>query len=182
MANLKADAAASKVSGWSDVEKKADAEAGADPTEISKDKCFWATFSEGGELKANGVAIKELAGLQFNADYLAARSLAIAVDYPTTSLGSYAGGAYLWLGGSKKACFTIPAVAAGAKITIEAESHKPTDARGVALYAGSVADENKIGDSFTPTTKATYTWTVDKATDVVVYNTNGCHIYKLTVE
>lgn len=39
--NLKADAAASKTAGWSDVEKKADAEADAEPTAVAKDNCFW---------------------------------------------------------------------------------------------------------------------------------------------
>ena len=59
IANLKADAAASKTSGWSDVEKAADAEAGADPTEASKDNCFWSVAEPNadGTLSANGVVI-----------------------------------------------------------------------------------------------------------------------------
>lgn len=191
IANLKADAAASKLEGWSDVEKKADAEAGADPTEASKDNCFWcvATPDANGELSANGVVIEELKGLKWNTTYSTARSLAIAVNYPSTSLGDYAGGAYLWLGGGSKSvpCFTIPAVAAGSVITIEAESHKPSDARGVELYTGLDADgkvdaATKIGDSFKPTTKDTHSWTIENAADVIVYNTSGCHIYTLKVE
>ena len=40
----------------------------------------------------------------------------------------------------------------------------------------------KIGDSFTPTTKDSHTWTIDADCDVIVYNTNGCHIYSIKVE
>ena len=191
VANLKADAAASKTEGWSDVEKKDDAAAGADPTEASKDNCFWSVAEPNadGELAANGVVIEELKGLKFFSIYSTARSLAIAVNYPSTSLGNYAGGAYLWLGGGKKKvpCFAIPAVAAGSTITMEVESHKPAEARGVELYAGlsedgkTVDDATKIGDSFNPTTKDTHSWTIETAGDVIVYNTNGCHIYKLEV-
>lgn len=180
VAALKADAAASKTEGWSDVEKKADAEAGADPTEASKDNCFWcvATPNADGTLSANGVVIKELGNLKFNETYSTARSLAIAVNYPTTSLGTYAGGAYLWLGGKEKICFTIPNVAAGSTITVCAESHKPSDARGIQLQRDGV----QIGDAFTPTTQDTYTWTIDTAGDVDVYNTQGCHIYYIDVK
>ena len=146
---LKADAAASKLEGWSDVEKKTDAEAGADPDAAAKDNCFWfaGTVNEDGSLSANGAVIKELKGLKFNSDYAAKRSLAIAVNYPSTSLGEYAGGAYLLLGGggSKQPfpCFTIPGVKAGSKITVELESHKPSDGRGIGLYKNSYAAENR---------------------------------------
>ena len=188
VANLKA---ASKTSGWSDVEKKADAEAGADPTEASKDNCFWSVAepNDDGTLSANGVVIEELKGLKFFSVYTTARSLAIAVNYPTTSLGDYAGGSYLWLGGGKKKvpCFAIPAVAAGSTITMEVESHKPSEGRGVELYAGlsedgkTVDDATKIGDTFNPTAKESHSWTIETAGDVIVYNTNGCHIYKIEV-
>lgn len=191
VANLKADAAASKTSGWSDVEKKADAEAGADPTEASKDNCFWSVAEPNadGTLSANGVVIEELKGLKFFSVYTTARSLAIAVNYPTTSLGDYAGGSYLWLGGGKKKvpCFAIPAVAVGSTITMEVESHKPSEGRGVELYAGlsedgkTVDDATKIGDTFNPTAKESHSWTIETAGDVIVYNTNGCHIYKIEV-
>ena len=187
VANLKADAAASKTSGWSDVEKQADAEAGADPTEASKDNCFWlaGTVDADGELTANGVKIAETQGLKFNSDYAAKRSLAIAVNYPSTSLGTYAGGQYLWLGGGTNKqtfpCFTIPAVKKGSKITVEAESHKPSDARGVAFFANSYDEANKLGE-FKPTTKDTYTLEIEQDADIVIWNTSGCHIYTLKVE
>ena len=188
VANLKADAAASKTSGWSDVEKKADAEAGADPTEASKDNCFWLQLEAApadGALTANGVVIEELKGLKFDAEYAAKRSLAIAVNYPSTSLGDYAGPAYLWLGGggSKQSCpcFTIPGVKAGSKITFEMESHKPSDARGIGLYKNSYEEANLIGEQFKPTVKATNTWDITEDCDVVVWNTSGCHIYKIEV-
>ncbi len=160
---------------WSDHEKATQCTTYA----ASKDNCFWciATPDADGSLSANGVVIAELKGLKFNSTYSTARSLAIAVNYPSTSLGTYAGPAYLWLGGKEKLCFTIPEVAAGSTITIEAESHNPENARGVQLKQGST----QIGDDFKPTTKDSYSWTVETAGDVDVYNTNGCHIYKLIV-
>ena len=187
---LVADAAASKTSGWSDVEKAADAEAGADPTEASKNNCFWcvAEPNEDGTLSANGEVIEELKGLKWNKAYTVKRSLAIAVNYPK-ALSDYAGGAYLWLGGGSKKvpCFTIPGVKAGSKITMEVESHNTSDARGVELYTGVDADglvdaATKIGDSFTPTTKDTHSWTIENDGDVIVYNTKGCHIYTIKIE
>ena len=192
IANLKADAAASKTEGWSDVEKAADAANNADPTEISKDNCFWlaGTVGADGSLSANGKVIEELKGLKFDPDYAAKRSLAIAVNYPEANVsngfGPYAGGAYLWLGGggSKQTCpcFTIPGVKAGQKLTVVMESHKVTDARGIQIYANSYDAANQIGEAFKPTTRATYTWTIDQDCDVVVWNTSGCHIYTMTVE
>ena len=184
VANLKADAAASSATGWSDIEK-ADA---TEPTDISKDNCFWfaGTVNEDGSLSANGVVIKELKGLKFDSDYATKRSLAIAVNYPSTTLGDYAGGAYLWLGGggSKQTCpcFTIPGVKAGSKITVELESHKPSDGRGIGLYKNSYAAENLIGEQFKPTTKDTKSWDITEDCDVVVWNTSGCHIYTIKVE
>ena len=187
VANLLADAAASKTEGWSDVEKAADAAADADPTEASKDNCFWlqGTVNADGSLSANGQVIEELKGLKFDPDYAAKRSLAIAVNYPK-ALSEYAGGAYLWLGGggSKQTfpCFTIPGVKAGQKLTVVIESHKASDARGIQIYADSYDAANQIGDAFKPTTQDTYTWTIDKDCDVVVWNTSGCHIYTMTIE
>ena len=185
VANLKADAAASKIEGWSDVEKKTDAEAGADPTEASKDNCFWAVIPEGGELKANGEVIEELKGLQFGATFAGNRSLAIAVNYPTTSLGTYAGPAYLWLGGKNFECFTIPAVKGGTTIKMGVESHKLTDARGVQLFAGETELKDADGNAVAaPTTYTEQTWVVPAgvAYDIVVKNTNGCHIYFIDAE
>ena len=185
VANLKADAAASKVAGWSDVEKKADAEAGADPTEATKDNCFWAVIAEGGELTANGEVIEELKGLQFGATFAGNRSLAIAVNYPTTNLGTYAGPAYLWLGGKNFECFTIPAVKGGTTIKMGVESHKLTDARGVQLFAGETELKDADGNAVAaPKTYTEQTWAVPAgvAYDIVVKNTNGCHIYFIDAE
>ena len=185
VANLKADAAASKIEGWSDVEKKADAEAGNDAPEATKDNCFWAVIAEGGELTANGEVIEELKGLQFGATFAGNRSLAIAVNYPTTSLGTYAGPAYLWLGGKNFECFTIPAVKGGTTIKMGVESHKLTDARGVQLFAGETELKDAAGNAVAaPTTYTEQTWVVPAgvAYDIVVKNTNGCHIYFIDAE
>lgn len=185
VANLKADAAASKVVGWSDVEKKADAEAGNDAPEATKDNCFWAVIAEGGELTANGEVIEELKGLQFGATFAGNRSLAIAVNYPSTTLGTYAGPAYLWLGGKNFECFTIPAVKGGTTIKMGVESHKLTDARGVQLFAGETELKDAAGNAVAaPKTYTEQTWVVPEgnAFDIVVKNTNGCHIYFIDVE
>ena len=180
---LKADAAASKLEGWSDVEKQADAEVGADPTEAAKDNCFWfaGTVNEDGSLSANGAVIKELKGLKFNSDYAAKRQLAIAVNYQK-ALSDYAGPAYLYLGGSNQTCFTIPGVKAGSKITIEVESNKTSSARGIGLYKNSYAAGNLIGEQFTPTTLEAKTWDITEDCDVVVWNTHNCHIYTIKVK
>lgn len=185
VANLKADAAASKVVGWSDVEKKADAEAGNDAPEATKDNCFWAVIAEGGELTANGEVIEELKGLQFGATFAGNRSLAIAVNYPSTTLGTYAGPAYLWLGGKNFECFTIPAVKGGTTIKMGVESHKLTDARGVQLFAGETELKDAAGNAVAaPKTYTEQTWVVPEgnAFDIVVKNTNGCHIYFIDAE
>lgn len=200
IANLQADAAASSTTGWSDIEKAADAGDGKVAPDATRNNCFWYDSSEGGTLKANGVTISELEGLDFGSSYSDNRSLAIAVNYPETSLGTYAGPAYLWLGGGNKAagsrllCFTIPNVQIGQKITMVVESHKPSDARGISLFVNDInVETNQIGESFTPTTQETYTWENwtlpdgvededgDGLVDILVYNTNGCHIYSLEV-
>ena len=187
--NLKADAAASKVNGWSDVEKKTDAEADASPTELSKDNCFWYVGGEE-EPTANGVAVAELKGLKFDTSYGAARSLAIAVNYQTIDttkdFGPYQGASYLWLGGKEKDCFTIVGVKPGTNITMGVESHKLTDARGVKLLVGETELKDPDGNAVAaPTTYTEQTWKVpagDAAVDVVVHNTNGCHIYFIDAE
>ena len=52
----------------------------------------------------------------------------------------------------------------------------------VVFDADNLVDANtKIGDSFTPKEKDTHSWTIDNDCDVIVYNTNGCHIYKIEV-
>ena len=195
--NLKAEAAQTRpAAGWSDIEKAADDKAGAVAPEATAGKCFWYDAAEQGELKANGQLITELEGLFFGQSYCDNRSLAIAVDYPSTSLGDYAGPQYLWLGGGGKSmvCFTIPKVRIGQKMTFIVESHKPSDARGIELYVGSIAAENKIGESFKPTTQETRTWEEGwelpagatanddgETVDVIVYNTSGCHIYSIEI-
>ena len=185
--NLKADAAWSIFNGWSDVEKDP-AKSGnpQEPTEATKDNCFWhqGITDAYGQLYANGKLIEETKGLKFTEAYAATRGLAIAVNYPSTSLGTYAGAQYLWLGGGGKSvpCFVLPQVPAGMQITAVVESHKSTDGRGIELYAGSLDAANKIGDSFKPTTQDTHTWTIAEAGDIVIYNTSGCHIYSIVVE
>lgn len=198
IANLQAASEAGGVTGgsWSDTEK-------ADGSNQQSNKCYWSygdNIDSEGNLKIGEAVIAETEGLVFNASYTSRRSLAIAVDYPSTSLGEYGGPQYLWLGGgnAKSAsariwCFKIPNVRIGQKITITAESHKPTDARGVSLFVGDCTnDELKIGESFTPKTLDSYTWeegwtlpesyTAEGETvDIIVYNTNGCHIYSIEV-
>ena len=198
VANLQAEAAQTRpAKGWSDIEKRADDKEGAVAPEATKGKCFWYDADEGGygTLMANGEPIVELEGLDFGESYSKNRSLAIAVDYPSTSLGTYDGPQYLWLGGGCKnmVCFTIHNVAIGEKMTFVVESHKPSDARGIGLYVGSISDATRIGDNFTPTTKETNTWENwempegatdddgDGLVDIIVYNTSGCHLYSIEV-
>ena len=176
IAALKADAAAGTDSGWSDDEKN-------DGSNVTNGNCFWAATEANadGTLSANGVVIKEFGDLQFNSATAGKRSLAIAVNYPETNLGTYNGPAYLWLGSKNLEYFTIPNVKAGSTITIGMESHKNTDARGIGLYANSYEDANLIGEKFTPTTFAENTWTITSDCNVVVANTNGCHIYYIDI-
>lgn len=203
IANLQADAAASSTSGWSDIEKAADAGEGKVAPEATANNCYWSASDNidgEGNLTVSDAVITETEGLIFNSSYTSRRSLAIAVNYPSTSLGEYGGPQYLWLGGgnAKSAgariwCFKIPRVRIGQKITITAESHKPSDARGVSLFVNSCTDDaNQIGESFKPTAKASYTWeegwtlpegvtTEDETVDIIVYNTNGCHLYSIEV-
>ena len=163
---------------WSDHEKANK----CDTYDASKNNCFWYVGGEA-EPTANGEAIAELKGLVFDNTYGGARSLAIAVNYPETSLGTYEGPSYLWLGGKDKDCFTIKSVKVGSELVIAAESHKPAEARGIQLMING----EKFGDAFTPTTFAEKTWTItakDDAivVDVVVHNTNGCHLYYIDAE
>lgn len=184
VANLKAG------ENWSDIEK-ADA---TEPTEKSKDNCFWqVNRTEGltseGYLTANDVVIEELMGLVYTNEK-ANRSLAIAVNYPdpnpTSDFGPYHGPAYLWLGSKQINYFVIPGVPAGATIKMGVESHKLTDARGVKLL---IADEELNAPDGNPVeVPTTYTeqeWLVPTSAgdsnDVQIYNTNGCHIYFITV-
>ncbi|MCR5473069.1 MAG: hypothetical protein K6F02_07940, partial [Prevotella sp.] len=190
VANLKAEAAKGYTEGlWSDSEK---ADGSASTMEISKDNCFWqvgASAAEGETLTANGEEIAELKGLIFKNNK--ARSLAIAVNYGDCTsangegFGPYHGGAYLWLGSKNIEYFTIPAVKGGTTITMGVESHKITDARGVKLFAGETELMGTDGNAVAaPTTYTEQTWTVPAgvAYDIVVKNTNGCHIYFIDAE
>ena len=180
VANLKAGA------NWSDIEKAADTE----PTEASKDNCFWQVSCTEGlnadkYLTANDVVIEELEGLVYTNEK-SNRSLAIAVNYPSTSLGTYHGPTYLWLGSKEINYFIIPNVPAGATIKMGVESHKSSDARGVVLSVGEEILNAPNGEAVAvPTTYTEQEWLVpaDGATlnDVQIKNTNGCHIYFITV-
>ena len=155
------------------------------PTEADPDRegnAYWYGTAIAGseELVANGTVIAETKGLLFNT--VAAGALAIGVNYPSTSLGAYEGPSYLWIGG-KNNSFTIPSVKSGSKITLGVESHKNTDARGVKLTING----EEIG-SAVPTTYEVFNISVpgqltdETISDVVVTNTNGCHIYFITVD
>lgn len=186
VANLKAGA------DWSDIEKADDTE----PTEMSKDNCFWQVnatenVNADGYLMANGVVIKELEGLKYT--NTANRSFAIAVNYPDVpndGFGPYAGGCYIWLGSKEKDYFVIPAVEPGTTIKMGVESHKKSDARGVKLFVGAGHEGAQLTapdgtDVPTPTTYQDLVWQVPAdltaPTDIQIFNTNGCHIYYITV-
>lgn len=155
------------------------------PTEAEPDhggNAYWYGTEINGseELTANGVVIAETKGLLFNT--MAAGALAVGINYPSTSLGTYAGPSYLWIGG-KNNSFTIPTVKSGSKVYIGIESHKNTDARGVKLTINGV----ELGQAV-PKTFEEFVFTVPgettdgTASDIVVTNTNGCHIYYIYVD
>ena len=169
---------------WSDHEKKPGTS--CDTYAASKDNCFWYMGGEA-EPTANGEAIAEFDGLEFNTSYGASRALAIAVNYPSTSLGTYNGPAYLWFGGKNQTILTIKNVKPGTTITMGVESHKSSDARGVKLFL----DDNELMDPegaavAAPKTYTEQTWQVpvvnSEVVDIVVKNTNGCHIYFIDAE
>lgn len=191
---------------WSDHEKAV----GKDNTSYanSKDgKCFWSTDnnSEGGDaMTANGEVIAELQGLYFTASYAKARSLAIGVDY--NSSGNYHGASYLWFGNSKRDIAIIRGVPAGTTIKMGVESHKVAEARGVELYlvkdVNTLAHGTKLkapdgNEVAVPTTYQDLEWLLpaedalsdadkgmaneDGTYNVLIYNTNGCHVYYITV-
>ena len=185
---------------WSDHEKAPDKD--CNTYAASKDNCFWffGSANADGQLEANGEVIEELKGLTFdNATYNAGRSIAIAVNYASTSLGDYNGGSYLWLGGSNGG-FTIKNVKRGTTITMGVESHKPSDARGVKLSVdGTELVDPEGNEVAVPTVYEEQTWAVpaaaaeakagalsanadDDVVDVVVTNTSGCHIYFIDAE
>lgn len=155
------------------------------PTETDPDRegnAYWygTEISGSEELTANGVVIAETKGLLFNK--MSAGALAVGINYPSTSLGTYNGPSYLWIGG-KNNSFTIPTVKSGSKVYIGIESHKNTDARGVKLTIDGV----ELGQAI-PKTFEEFVFTVpgettdETASDIVVTNTNGCHIYYIYVD
>ena len=160
---------------WRSYEKK-------EGTGEQNGNCYWYGTADIGTATANGVEIEELKGLVFNP--CTAGSLAIAVNYPSTGLGTYAGGSYLWIGG-KNNVFTIPAVKCGATITMQVESHKSVDGRGVALTVNGTAVAPTQG-SEKPTVLETVVWQVPfgetTTVDAVFTNNNGCHIYSIEVD
>lgn len=188
-------------SDWSDIEKATATE----PTELSKENCFWEVTAsgtaEGTTLTANGQTIAELEGLLYT--NTTSRSLAIAVNYQVANatdaaFGPYEGPSYLWLGSSKKNYFVIPNVAPGTEITMGVESHKMSDARGVELYVysgnvkGTKLKDIDGNDIPTPTTYQEFTWYLpeegltetpneDGTYNILIYNTNGCHLYFIQV-
>ena len=183
--NLVADAELGDQTGWSDVEY-------LNKMEAVDNRCFWLQDDQAGEVKANGQTIAELQGLMFGDAYCQGRSLAIAVNYGSTDIGTYAGPQYLWLGigNNPPYCFYIPDVIVGSDITMTVESHRNGNGRGVGIYA--MADNGslvRIGDNFTPDAKATYTWhewtlpagvtEIGGKVDIYVKNTSGCHIYDI---
>ncbi|MGM9707251.1 MAG: hypothetical protein ACI3YM_06520 [Prevotella sp.] len=144
--------------------------------------CYWYGTANIGTATANGVEIEELKGLVFNP--FNAGSLAIAIDYPSTSLGKYDGGSYLWLGGSSNV-MTIPQMKAGAVITMYVESHKPSEGRGIGMKINGTAVSPKEGTE-KPTTITKCVWeipaTETTTVDAVFTNNSGCHIYSIEVD
>ncbi len=153
---------------------------GAEPDKGGAAYWYGEAIVAGATMTANGIAIPELKGLRFGA--VTSGSLAIAIDYPE-ALSTYAGPSYLWIGG-KNNTFTIPAVAPGSTVTMDVESHKATDGRGVSITVNGEKIAPASG-SEKPTVKETVVWnipaTLTEAVDLVVTNNNGCHIYYIDI-
>ena len=190
IANLKAEAATvvqDEAGAWPAVTPWRSYEKVAGPSETDPDRggaAYWyGTADPGADITANGVVIEELKGLQFPT--MAAGALAIAIDYPSTSLGTYNGGAYLWIGG-KTNVITIPAVKPGSTITMYVESHKNGNGRGLGLTVNGTAVAPSEG-SETPDAITKCVWVVPtegietETVDAVFKNNNGCHIYSIKV-
>ena len=170
--------AAGTETGWRRYEKDGgatDAEPLRDPRTI-----YWygSLISEPTALMANGDTIAETKGLLFNNVTEFNNTVAVAIDYPSTSIGTYAGGSYLWLNGSNLQ-FTIPDVQPGQKILMEVESHRNGSERGVSLSVNGQEFGSGIPDA-----KTSYEWTVPLnagagLVDVLVTTTAGCHIYRI---
>ena len=196
IANLKAEAALYGVDGvypgssestlWRSYEK-AGGPTADDPDRGGAAYWYGTAIAENANITANGVEIEELKGLYFNP--FTAGSLAIAIDYPSTKLGTYNGGSYLWFGGKASSgnTMTIPAVKPGSTITMYVESHKNGDGRGLGLTVNGTAVAPTEG-SEKPTEMTKCVWVVPtegietETVDAVFKNNNGCHIYSITVE
>ena len=210
IANLAAGAGqVSPSSNWSDIEKSSGtAPTDLSKENCYWEVSAQGNATSGTTIQANGQDIAELSGLLYT--NTTARSLAIAINYQNASstdaaFQGYKGPSYLWLGSSKKNYFVIPNVKAGSKIKMGVESHKNTDARGVNLYVVKKGAYSTLGSALkdpdgnavsTPTTYVDQTFLLnediltddDKAManedgtyDVMIYNTNGCHLYYITV-
>lgn len=196
-ANFSTDAEAlNPACGWSDIEKSNGNQAAA-----KGGKIFWEVKAQGNattgaQLCADGQPIQELDGLLYT--NTTNRSLAIAINNGS----GYEGASYLWTGSKKKNYFVIPNVKAGAKITMGVESHKTTEARGYELY---IVENGKFSTKGTklmdpdgkanavPKTYVEQTWQVpeegltdtpneDGTYNVLIYNTNSCHMYFIKVD
>ena len=180
--NLAADAQANGGTRWTTIEK-------ASGDGETNGNCYWYVPEEETELAtvANGqtTTITETQGLVFNCS---GRSLALAVNYQTTwdGLGPYSGPSYLWMGG-KNNKFTIKGVKPGANITMDVESHRLTDGRGVSLSVNGTAIKI-IEGSEKPKERTTCVWQIPadisngELVDVTVTNSNGCHIYYIDLQ
>ena len=115
------------------------------------------------------------------------------MNYPV-ALSTYAGPAYLWLGGGGKNvdCFVIKNVKAGTQIKMGVESHKTSEGRGVQLFVegaegarGAKLTAPDGSDVAVPSVYEEQTWAVpgeDGVCNIIVYNTKGCHIYFIDAE
>ena len=170
-------------SNWSDDEK-------GDGNTVNGN-CYWQVSSTNDisinkYVKANDVSIEELKGLVYE-NNTSNRSLAIALNYPTTDKGTYHGPSYLWLGDKNGIdYFTIPGVPAGATIEMGVESHSASEGRGVQLsIAGEVLKAPDGTDVEAPTEYEEQVWfvpaTAAATNDVQIKNTKGCHIYYIKV-
>ncbi len=189
VANLEADASeyvsepwpeAGTETGWRRYEK----DGGATDSDPLRDSgiVYWygSLISEPMTLEANGEVIAETEGLLFNNVTSLNSTVAIAIDYPETSIGTYDGGSYLWLNGAGLQ-LTIPNVQPGQKIVMDVESHRNGNERGVTL---SVGDETI--DTWTADEKTTFECIVPEdlgsdLVDVIATTTSGCHIYRIEV-
>lgn len=182
VSKLAADMAQNGGSRWTHVEKdNGDGDTGGN--------CYW--WNQSGKVQlttlVDGIEeiIPETAGLYFGSER--ARSLALAINYQTSfdnTAGPFSGPKYVWVGSSNQTV-TIPEVKPGARITVEVESHKVTEARGFSMTVnGNHVDI--LEGSEKPIERTTCVWIVpaditDATVDVVLKNSNGSHMYSIDV-